>query len=265
MPHKLLPPGRRGPYWYLRGSDQEGRFEYSTGESTRRGAEAWAQEFFVRRAGRRVPGAGEPVAFATAAQHYRAFKRLSRAEERLVDAVARYFGSTDCRAIVHAQLVAAATALRPQGKDSTRNRKVIAPAAAVLHHAADQKWCSYQRLPKFKESRKSNREPATEDTLRLLMANVEKPRENKRGRKCDVNVAHKRLLLAMLYELGLRITDLLRIDWRAINLSTGRVVVKIAKTDETASLELSHVVVAMLANLPRKDGRLFPWSNRSGV
>jgi integrase len=77
-------------------------------------------------------------------------------------------------------------------------------------------------------------------------------------------VAHKRLLLAMLYELGLRITDLLRVDWRAINLSTGRVVVRIAKTDETASLELSHVVVAMPANLPRKDGRLFPWSNRFG-
>jgi integrase len=187
------------------------------------------------------------------------------AEERLIDAVARYFGSTDCRAIVHAQLVAAAIALRPQGKDSTRNRKVIAPAAAVLHYAADQKWCSYQRLPKFKESRKSNREPATEETLRLIMANVEKPRASKFGRKRDNNVAYKRLLLAMLYELGLRITDLLRIDWGAINLSTGRVVVRIAKTDETASLELSHVVVAMLANLPCKDGRLFPWSNRSGV
>jgi integrase len=73
-------------------------------------------------------------------------------------------------------------------------------------------------------------------------------------------VAHKRLLFAMLYELGL-----LRIDWRAINLSTGRVVVKIAKTDETASLAPSHVVVAILANLPGKNGRLFPWSNRSGV
>jgi hypothetical protein len=69
----------------------------------------------------------------------------------------------------------------------------------------------------------------------------------------------------MLYELGLRNTDLLRIDWQAINLSTGRVVVKIAKTDETASLELSHVVVAMLANLPGKNGRRFPWSNRSSV
>jgi hypothetical protein len=40
------------------------------------------------------------------------------------------------------------------------------------------------------------------------MANVEKPRESKFGRKQDANVAHKRLLLAMLYELGLRITDL---------------------------------------------------------
>jgi len=75
---------------------------------------------------------------------------------------------------------------------------VIAPAAAVLHYAADQKWCSYQRLPKFKESRKSSREPATEETLSLILANVEKPRASKFGRKQDTNVAHKRLLLAML-------------------------------------------------------------------
>ena len=38
------------------------------------------------------------------------------------------------------------------------------------------------------------------------MANVEKVRANKRSRKKDLNVAQKRLLLAVLYETGLRIS-----------------------------------------------------------
>lgn len=69
----------------------------------------------------------------------------------------------------------------------------------------------------------------------------------------------------MLYELGLRITDLLRIDWRAIDLPAARVKVRIAKTDESASLELSAALVAALASLPERRGRLFPWSTRRGV
>lgn len=262
-----VPPGKRSPFWQIVGRDGEGRFEYSTGERTRERAEAWGDLFLRERAGRRVPGAGETVGFATAAEHYKAFKKLSRHDKKLVDAIARHFGDIDCRSLTHAHLVAAAHALRPNARsDSTKNRKVIGPAAAVLHYASEQKWCSYQRIKKFKESRKSNRDAATDDTMRLLLANVEAPpRSSKFGRKEDYTVAHKRILLAMLYELGLRIMDTLRIEWANIDLAAARVRVRISKTDDWASLELSHALVTMLANLPGKHGRLFPWSTTRGV
>lgn len=263
---KYLPPGKRGASWYIIGRDTTGRFEYSTGQRTRERAEAWGETFLLERARRRVPGAGEAVGFSAAAKHYKSFKRLSKHDLKLVDAVAKHFGDADCRSITHAQLIDAAKALCPWQKDTTRNRKVVGPAAAVLHYAAMQKWCGYQRIEKFKESRKSTREAATDETVRLLMANCESlPRAKARGRKKDHQVEYKRLLLAVLYELGLRIMDTLRIEWSAVDLIGARVKVRISKTDDWASLELSLSLVSMIANLPRKGGRLFPWSTTRGV
>lgn len=267
MPYTLLPPGKRGSSWYVRGRDASGKFEYSTGQRTRGRAAAWADVLLAERARRRIPGAGAVVPFWRAAAAYKAAKGLSKAEGRLVDAVATHFkDNADCRELTHAHLVEAAHALRPAGSDATKNRKVIVPAAAVLHYASEQKWCEYQRLKKFREPRRSSRMPASDDTVRLLVANAEAPARTKpTGRKADYNVAHKRVLLAMLYELGLRITDLLRIEWAAVDLTGARVRVRIAKTDEYASLEMSSTLVAALASLPSKLGRLFPWETRSGV
>lgn len=153
-----------------------------------------------------------------------------------------------------------------QGKsNATKNRQVIGPGAAVIHYAADQKWCGYLRIAKFKVSRKSTREPARDEDVALLMANVEQQRTNKRGRKRDVQVAYKRLFLAIVYETGLRLSHLLSIEWRNIDLQAGRIHVRIPKSDELAAVPISEVVISMLANLPVKFGRLFPWHTSRGV
>jgi len=100
----------------------------------------------------------------------------------------------------------------------------------------------------------------------LLMENAEAPpRANKLGRKSDYTVAYKKLLIAMLYELGLRITDYLKIDWERIDVQAGKASVQIGKTDHWATLEIGPTVIAMLANLPKKEGRLFPWETRRGA
>ena len=113
MPYKLIPPGKRGPCWYVRGTDSSGPFEYSTGKDDRRAAARWVEEVFLPdRASRRVPGAGEAVGFDVAAQHYKAANpHLSRADIRLVDALAAALGDTDCRRVNQAMLVDAALRL----------------------------------------------------------------------------------------------------------------------------------------------------------
>lgn len=263
---KYLPPGKRGASWYITGRDPSGRFECSTGARTRGGAETFAERYLAERARRRVPGRGEAVGFDKAAEHYKAaHPQLSKVDIRHVDRVARHIGNVDCRAVNHAMLVEAAEALQPGRANGTKNRKVVGPAAAVLHYAAAQEWCDDRRFPKFPESRKSSREAATDDVMRLLIANCEAPpRSHPNGRKADHQLPYKRLLLAMLYELGLRIMDTLRIERANLDLTAGRVRVRISKTDDWASLELSPAIVSMLANLPGA-GRLFPWSTTRGV
>ena len=167
MPYTLQPPGKRGPCWYARGTDSSGPFEISTGKESKRDATRWVEEVLLPgRARRRGPGAGESVGFATAANFYKAAKpHLSKQDIRLTDAVAAELGEIDCRSIVNATLVAAADRLLPDCSDATKNRQVIGRAAAVLHYAAEQQWCDYRRMKKLKESRVSNREPATDATM----------------------------------------------------------------------------------------------------
>lgn len=270
MPYKVHPPGQRGyACWHVRGTDAGGRFERSTGQENRRDAQAWADAYVAERASRRVPGAGATVGFSDAAEFYKAFRNPSKHDIVLIDRVATHFGDTNCRTIVHAQLIAAAHALKPGAKDATKNRKVITPAAAVLHYAAEQKWCDYKRIRKFHESRLSNREPATDAMLVALLQHVEDPPQQlaPQWHGTDPNLPYKRLFLAMVYELGLRLADLLAIEWQRIDLPACRVMVRIAKTDQLASLPFSEVVASMLANLPadQKTGRLFPWSTSRGV
>jgi len=282
----FLPPGRRGASWYVVGVDASGRFEASTGirdKGDRRGAEAFGSRFLDERARRRVPGAGEAVGFRSAAAFYKAANpHLRKADIAKVDAIAGEIGDVDCRTVTHAHLVAAAEALKPGRADATKNRWVIGPGAAVLHYAAGQKWCDYQRLKKFWESRKSDREPARDQDLARLIANVGAPaRAKKQGRKADYNVAFKRILLMMLYETGLRLGHLLSVQVPHLDLQANTVRVRIPKSDEWATITLSPELVAAIANclheirtgpvrrpmgvhVPR-EGRFFPWTSNSGV
>ncbi len=271
MPYKLFPPGHRGPCWYARGTDSTGPFEVSTGKDAKRDATRWVEEVFLpSRARRRVPGIGETVGFADAARFYKAAKpHLSRSDIRKIDAIAAEIGDIDCRLVNHARLVEAADALKPGLKPSTQNRYVIGPGAAVLHYANENKWCEYQRIRKLKESRKSPRSPATPDTMAKLFEHLEDPPHElaPQWNGVDPNLPYKRLLLALLFETGLRLGHLLSVVWTNIHLPDGRIGVAIPKSDELALVPISAVTVAMLANLPdaEKTGRLFPWSTRRGV
>lgn len=274
MPYKLLPPGKRGPCWYVRGSDSDGEFEFSTQQDTRRLAEKWVEEVLLpARARRRIPGAGEAVGFATAARLYIAAKpHLSKQDIRKINAVAGEIGEADCRGLTHAHLVAAANVLKPGKAPATQNRYVIGPGAAVLHYAAENKWCDYQRIKKFEVSRKSNRRPATPETMALLFRHLEDPADEIAPQWAaqglgDVHLPYKRILLAILFETGLRLGHALSIEWERIFLAEGRIGVTVPKSDELALVPISAHTVTMLANLADADktGRLFPWLTSSGV
>jgi integrase len=52
-------------------------------------------------------------------------------------------------------------------------------------------------------------------------------------------------------ETGLRISDLLAVEWPKIDLSAGKIAMRISKTHEYAMIQVSQIVGAMLANPPK--------------
>lgn len=250
MPYKLFPPGKRGKYWSIRGTVGGERVEKTTGQTDRKSAAEWADKYVAGL--RDIPlGTDGPVTYAAAAAAYRAYKPPRGKEVLRHEKLDAYFKTTLVDDIRHAHLVKAAATLCPKGAPGTKNREVISPAAAVLHYAADQGWCRYTRLKRFKEPRRSNRKPARDEDV---------------GRLLEATSGHQRLFLALAYETGLRLGNILALTDDALDLAAGRLLVPVFKTGEKIELRLSPTLVALLANIDRcEGGRLLPWRSGSGV
>ena len=141
-------------------------------------------------------------------------------------------------------LVDAANALYPNCKPSSKNCAVFAPAAAVLHYAAECDLCPNIRVRKLKEARPHPRALRKEDAARLIAA-------------ADGKL---KLLLVFLFTQGWRISDTLRLQWADLDLAEATVWYRISKTDEAMSMPLNLVVLDMLRAQPGPHvGRVFPW------
>lgn len=251
MQYKLYPPGRRGRCWYMLGRKPDGRrFEVSTGETDRASAQAFAADYAAKLASNPLSGA-RSVTFAGAAQSYLSFRDLRPVDVRWIDKLSAWFADRPLREIMHAHLIEVANELLPGRSPATKNRHIIGPASAVLHYAAKQKWCDHQPFERFPEKRRSTREPATDETMAKLLG---------------ATTGHRRLLLAVLYETGLRIGDVIALDESTVDLPGCAIMARVAKTDERIRVNISPAIVALIATTPRKRGnRLFPWSSRWAV
>ena len=146
-------------------------------------------------------------------------------------------------------LVDAANALYPRCAASTKNSQVFAPAAAVLHYAAENDLCPYTRVKKLKEKRPEPRAMRKEDAARLIACAEGK----------------LRLLLVFLFGQGWRISDTLRLRWQDINLNEATVQYRITKTDEWFTMPLHLAVLNLLRDEQTQVGRVFPWRGRSSL
>lgn len=251
MGYKLHPPGsRRGNRTYvIRGTVGKRRFEAITNATTREAAEQWAIDYIGALKSESV--SGPSVTFDQAAGAYLSLKNPRKLDRRNIERLTAFFRDKLLGEIVGADLIAAAHALLPRGSNAHKNRTVITPASAILHYAAEQGWCGYSRHRRLKVSRRSSRKPAPAAVMRLLLANTTGP---------------KRLLLAWLYETGMRVTDSVRLADDALDLQACRARIASSKTDDIGEIGLSPELVAMLAVSPRYPGnRVFPWNSRTSV
>jgi site-specific recombinase XerD len=249
--YQLYPPGKRGPSWYFRFDFKGRRLERPTGELDRESAERYVIQYLadLYKAKEQQAARREIVTFADALAAYRAFKPPRAVDEPLFDKLEQRLGDTAVTDIDHSLLVDTANALYFRRSNATKNRSCLVPAAAVLHYAASQRWCDWLRVPLFKVPLKTNRRPASTDDVMRLLAEVDGP---------------KWLIIAVIFETGLRITDAL---YLTADRGEGKVnAVRIAKTDDWMQPFFSEELEAKVAASERYDGdHLFPWRTRSGV
>jgi integrase len=188
-----------------------------------------------------------PRTLSEAAERYMAFRRPSAFDKAGIERLrADPLGKMRLDDICRDDIATAARRLYPKAKASTRNRRVYVPVAAILHYAADNRWCTYLRVEKETEATPEPRALSPE-VAQALMATAE-------GDLAD--------LLVFLFKQGWRISDALRLTWKRVDLRRGLVVYHIKKTDEWATVALQKDVRAMLARRGPGVGLVFPYRYR---
>lgn len=271
MPLELVAPGKRkgNAYYIVRGSIDGRRIEVSTKTTDETAARIFKNNLENHLLEDRIPAAREDVSFRRTAELYFAFKKLKRADEariqRLVDHIDPK-GMKPVSKVVQADLVAAANVLYPTAKPETKNRWAIKPGAAIIHYAADNKWCGWERVKKFQEGpvlTRASSDATAETILSALRAKeAATPETNKRVKTLE---RKKQLLILWLFRHWNRISDILRVDWEDLDLQSGLYRMYIGKKRVIREKPIDEEVLAMLDNEPVKSGRLFPWVNKQNV
>lgn len=254
MPLKLIPPGQRrgNPFYLLRGSVDSRELEVSTKTADAKAARRFKAQLERALAQDRLPGPGETLSFARAAELYIDWRDPSHADRRRLARLGAVIGRRMVADIRQVDLVEAANLIAPDKSPATKNREVMRPAATVLHYAATNGFCQWLRIALFREPRPKTRAVSLEIAATLVQAAPEGPR---------------RLFMLWSFRQGTRISDTLRVEWSQIDLPRQTVRLKIGKIDRWAEYPLHPEVFEVLAALPagERRGRLFPWGQKTGV
>lgn len=253
-PYKLYPPGSRrdNPFYIVRGRRPDQReFEATTGSADPEAAGRIAADIYARivNEGRRPAPVGRT--FDEACVAYVRWRNPSSADRERIGRLRRLLGPLPVTAVGQEDLVRAAAQHPRKVTGATLNREYTRPFAAVLHYARDADMRGDIRVRAFPE-RAVNVRVAEKGDVQILIANAK--------------TEPQRLLLCWLWELGSRITDTLRADWEGVDLAGSTIRLAIGKRGGAiVTLPLPETLVAALANMPARAGRVFPWRTKSGV
>lgn len=169
--------------------------------------------------------------------------------------ILRHLGPMKLANLGQDQIDAVAKKLGVGNRPSTVNRKIYTPIAAVLHHAAQKKWCAKPVIAR-------PRQP--EGRLRYL--------SHAEARKLiEVAPDHLRPLVVFLFSTGARLSEALYLNWADVDLKAARVVFHLTKNGESRGVPLVEPALSALRALPEREGAVFrrpdgqPYADRGGL
>jgi len=251
MPTYYKPGSRKGnKHWIIRGSINGKQQEISIPEATsKRGAAAGfdAVKYELENS-REVPI--DERTFSDAVDWYESSDRRSTQQMRFVHKLEEHLGAVPLSLITPGIVRGLAKKMYSEAARSTWNRQVVTPASAVVNNAADDGWCSFIKVRRFKEDAVLKVHPSDGAAL-LLMANAEKPIQ--------------RLYIAALHYQGLRPSDAVKMQWDLIDLKKRKFQLIIPKPNKAKFIVMDDDFWLELVNMKQQFGKVFPWGNRSSV
>lgn len=166
-----------------------------------------------------------------------------------LDALMKHFCDKPVADILPADIQIAARRLYPGRAPATWNRQVVVPARAVINYCAALGLCHPIRVGRFTEIKPVRKA--------VTLEWHEKLREH----------ASPRLGALMMFMLmtGARIGQALQMTPDMLDLQSGQAVIPAAKRHPPRTAYLPPVLVAALANLPRRRGRVFGYERKEPV
>lgn len=162
-------------------------------------------------------------------------------DPRFLDRLTRYWGNTKLEAITQARLDECAMDLYPNATAATRNRQVYTPLSAVLKHTGvDMAF----RRPKGSRSEPRIHWLRPEQAERLLAA-------------CDAANARFGAMCTYMLYTGSRLSEACNLTWADVRLQEATATARDTKNGADRPVHLPPVVVAALAGLEQREGRVF--------
>ena len=233
--------------WYLRGTIRGIPVDETTGTEDEAAATAIRIQREAELLNRSVFGGKATATFLEAAVDYN--ETVGHNERRLVVKLVSHFKTALLTNIGQDEVDRAARALYPKAAPETWNRNVFTPMAAILHRASRKGLCDWIRLERPKMGPARVRWLRPEEAERLIDG-AEPPLQ---------------ALIVFLLFTGCRITEALSLDWGNIDLRARHVSIYESKTKTHRAVALNERAFLTLANLPHREGFVFPWRTRGAV
>jgi len=252
MGFKLYAPGtRKGNRFYVARVWAKGR-EREVSTNTRNESVARSLARDAEADIRTSSVVGQASTFTDAAASYLSTHDLSKQDIARVTKLMEHFGAMPAANVVNAEINAAARALYPGKQPQSWNRNVVAPAAAILHFAAENRTdVPYIKVKRFKEPEPANPKLRPDQIGVILNA------------AADPELYA--LLMIWAYH-GFRIGETLNLDWDThIDLTAREFKLWISKVKRWKTIPMEDAVFEALAALPKRTGHVFRWATRGAV
>lgn len=248
---------KRGRFWHYDFSVGGQRHRGSTRQTDKSLAKAVVNQIKTRADRVAVYGPEHEITFAEAARLY-LIKNGNDAH--LVNQLVRHFKGKRVAQIKPHDITAAAEALYPSGKPSSKNRNVVAPASAIINHAAKRGLAHPIRCELYAVTIEP-KQAGSKPWLAAFQAACHKD-----------GLPHLAALARFMFETGARISQATDLTFDNLNLSEGVAILKTRKTGAKGAeyvyreAILTPAMVAEIANLPPSSGRkVFGYAARSSA